>query len=274
MNNKFVIAGVALLALAALTLSGCGKKTTTTETNTAKNTNTVVTEAPYIMSGSTKVFNLKLANGLLNYKTMTFYAGDTIEVRLTSDDQPVNFKFQEVPAAASTNGIFGTIIQENDQGGTYHLVCSDRDCGNIALTVVPKANTNSTTGSNTNGTTNTNTTANTNAASQVSKVEFQRIPAGATFSPTNTYETTSSFQVGDQFGLSVTGTFKTGDKSTFSVTDSTGREIEPQGMSSNLQTGTNGTCCFSLPSAAGNYFIKVFVNGVETRSTSITVSAK
>ncbi len=274
MNKKFILGSCVLLAMAALILSGCTKKTATTTANTAKNINAVVTEAPYTLTGSNKVFNLKLVNGQLNYKTMTFHAGDTIEIRLTSDDQPVNFKFREVPAAASTNGVFGTIIQDNDQGGTYHLICADRDCGNITLTVIPKTNANSAAGGNTNGTVNAGVGANTNSVGQVSKVEFQRIPAGTAFSPTNTYETTTSFRVGDQFGLSVTGTFKAGDASTFSITDSTGREIEPQSAPSNLQTGTNGTCCFALPSTAGNYFVKVFVNGIEAKSTPITVSAK
>jgi hypothetical protein len=210
------------------------------------------------MSGTTKVFSLQLVNGLLNYKTMTFHAGDMVEVRLTSDGQPVDFMFQEVTAAASTNGVFGTSIANDDQGGTYHLICKNQSCGSLTLTVIPKNAT-------------ANTTANTNSSSQISKVELQRIPAGTTFNPQNTYETTTSFQLGDQFGMSITGAFSSGDKSTFSITDSDGTEVEPQGISSNLQNGSNGTCCFSLPDTAGSYNLNIYINSIKSQSVPITV---
>ncbi|MFH0805242.1 MAG: hypothetical protein V1916_03555 [Patescibacteria group bacterium] len=231
----------------------------------------MVTETPYVMENDLKVFTLKLVGGVLNYKTMTFHAGDRVEVRLTSDSQPVNFKFQEVPTAASVNGIFGTILQDNDQGGTYHLICSDRECGSIALTVVPNTNTNAA-ASNSNAVTNSNAAANANAANQITKVELQRIPADTTFSPTNTYTTTTSFQVGDLFGLGVTGNFAAGTKLAHTFTDSTGREIEAQSQHPDIQSGTNGSCCFSLPAAAGSYNLKLYVNGTAAPSVPITIS--
>jgi hypothetical protein len=264
MNKKKLFLASIVVIGAVLILSGCGKKTTNTS---AANTNTIITEAPYTMSGNTKAFNLKLVNGQLNYKTMTFYAGDSVEVRLTSDNQPVDFKFQEVPSAASTNGIFGTNLEENDQGGTYHLICSDRECGIITLTVVPKTNTNAS-NSNTNGATNTNTAPN----KEITKVELQRIPAGTAFSPSNTYETTTSFQVGDQFGLSVTGNFIVGTKFAHSITDSTGKDVEGQTQHSDLRGGSNGSCCYSLPSTAGSYNIKLFIDGVAAETVPITVA--
>ncbi|MFA6099070.1 MAG: hypothetical protein WCV50_06070 [Patescibacteria group bacterium] len=271
MNKKNILASTALLVLVALTASGCTKKTTTnTTTNTVKNTNVIVTEAPYIMTGSTKVFNLKLVNGLLNYKTMTFHAGDTVEVRLTSDSQPVDFQFQEVSSATSVNGVFGTVITEDDRGGTYHLICKNTSCGNIAVTVIPNANINSS-ASNTNASANINAAANTNTANQITKVELQRIPAGTTFSPTNTYETTTSFQVGDQFGLGVTGNFAAGTKLAHSFTDSSGAEIEAQSQHPDIQNGTNGSCCFGLPATAGSYDLKLYVNGTVAQSIPFTM---
>lgn len=266
---KLIVMGI-LIVGAGFVISGCTKKTTNT-TNT--NTPVVVTEAPFVLENGSKVFTLKLVNGLLNYKTMTFHAGDRVEVRLTSDDQPINFKFQEVPAAASTNGVFGTILQDNDQGGTYHLICSDRECGSITLTVIPKAGTN-TSANNTNQASNTNTGANINSTNQITKVELQRIPEGTGFTPTGTYETTTSFHVGDQFGLSVTGDFIVGTKFAHAITDSSGKSVEAQTAHSDLRAGTNGSCCYSLPTSAGSYNVKLYINGTEAQSVPITMESK
>ncbi|MFA6588259.1 MAG: hypothetical protein WCT08_04260 [Patescibacteria group bacterium] len=263
MSKKTILIRSVFLIALAFVVTGCSKKTTNTNT-TNTNTNVVVTEAPFVMNGSTKVFSLKLVNGLFNYKTMTFYAGDNVEVRLTSNNQPVDFKFQNVPAT-STNGIFRTIIQDDDKGGTYLLVCSNQECGSITLTVIPKTNTNTTNG-NTNQAANTNTSPN-----QITKVELQRIPAGTTFSPNNTYETTTSFNVGDQFGLSVTGEFKLGTTLAHTFTNSAGKEIEAQSKHQNLQPGTNGSCCFSLPTTAGSYNLKLYVDGKAAQSVPITL---
>lgn len=272
MNKKIILASVVLLAAAALTLSGCGKKTITTTNTTTTNTNTVVvTEAPYTMSGATKVFSLQLANGLFNYKTMTFHAGDSVEIRLTSDGQPVDFKFQDVPAASS-NGVFGTIIQNNDPGGTYRLICSDRECGSITLTVIPNTTANTNTLANTNQAINTNA-SNTNSIpnKEITKVELQRIPAGTGFNPANTYPSTTSFQVGDQFGLSVTGNFIVGTKLAHSITDSTGAEVESQTQHADLRAGSNGSCCYSLPATAGSYNLKLFIDGTAAETVPFTV---
>lgn len=264
-NKKLFLIFVVLIGV-ALIISACGKKTQTNTNTASSNTNKVVTEAPYTMSGNTKIFDLKLVNGMLNYKTMTFYAGDAIQVNLTSDDQPVDFKFQNVDAK-STSGVFSTMINNTDPGGVYQLVCSDRECGAITVTVINP-------NKNTNTTTNTNQTANTNSASSISKVELQRIPAGTTFSPSNTYETTTSFPVGDQFGISVTGNFATGTKLAHTFADSTGKEIEAQSSHPDLQTGTNGSCCFSLPATAGSYNLKLYINGAVAQSVPITVTEK
>jgi hypothetical protein len=270
MTSQKLLTGAIIVIGAALILSGCGKKTVT-DTNTQQNINAVITEAPYIMSGTTKIFSLKLINGQLNYKTMTFLAGDSIQIRLTSDAQPVDFKFREIPDAASTAGIFNTNIQDNDPGGTYYLICKDRECGSITVTVVPKTNTNSTTG-NTNQI--TNTASNTNTTNQITKVELQRIPAGTGFTPANTYETTTSFEVGDQFGLGVTGDFIVGAKLAHDFTDSTGKSIEAQTTHPDLRAGTNGSCCYSLPTSAGSFDLNVYINGDKAETVPITMTPK
>jgi hypothetical protein len=267
MNKKIILLSIVLLAAVALTVSGCGKKTTTSTTNTAINTNTVVTEAPYTMVGGSKVFNLQLIDGLMNYKTMTFHAGDLVEVRLTSNGQPVDFMFQEVSAAASTNGVFGTKIENNDQGGTYHLICKTQSCGSITLTVIPNTTANTNTAANTNQSANTNSTPN----KEITKVELQRIPVGTTFSPTNTYAATTEFQVGDQFGMSVTSNFIVGTKLAHSITDSTGAEVESQTQHADLRAGSNGSCCYSLPATAGSYNLKLFIDGTAAETVPFTV---
>lgn len=271
MNNKKALLVAAMVLGIAVVLSACGKKTATTTTNTATNTNTntnaVVTEAPYTMVGGTKVFNLTLVNGALNYKTMTFHAGDSVEVRLTSNNQPVDFNFSPVPAA-STDGVFRTNIANDDKGGTYSLGCVNTSCGIITLTVIPTANANANTAANSNQATNTNT------ANQITKVELQRIPAGTGFTPTGTYETTTSFKVGDQFGVSVTGDFTVGSKLTHTFTDSTGKATEALSSHPDLRGGTNGSCCFSLPTTAGSYNLELYVNGAKAQSVPITMTNK
>ncbi|MFA5134413.1 MAG: hypothetical protein WC505_01340 [Patescibacteria group bacterium] len=261
-----IIAIVVIGAAAAVYFVTKGEKNSNSvaTVNTAQNTNTAVTEAPYTMSGNTKVFSLELVNGQLNYKTMTVYAGDSVQIKLTSDGQPVDFQFQNVPEAVSTAGIFNTTIQENDQGGTYYLICADNTCGSIAVTVVPKANVNA-------SASNANASTNAASAAEITKVELQRIPAGTTFSPTDTYETTTSFEVGDLFGLSVTGNFAAGTTLAHTFTDSTGAEIETQSQHPDLQAGTNGSCCYSLPLTAGSYNLKLFVNGAAAQSVPITL---
>jgi len=266
-KTKFFLVA-AILLCGTFILTGCGNKNTNTNTN--KNTNTVVTEAPFTMSGATKVFNLKLVNGLLNYKTMTFYAGDTVEVRLTdANNQPVEFEFKGITQSA--NGVFNTSIANDDKGGIYQLTCVNIECGSLAVTVI---NQNANTSTNTVTNTSTNT-SNANAQG-VTKVEMQRIPAGTTFDPASgaTYATTTNFTVGDQFGLSVTGVFDSGATTTHAILDASGTVVDPQGMSTALQTGTNGTCCYTVPSTAGSYTVKVYVNGTEAQSVPITVAAQ
>lgn len=267
MDKKKILFVATVIVSTALILSGCGKKTTTT--NTAKNTNTtvIVTEAPYTLVGSNKVFNLQLVDGVLNYKTMTFHAGDMVEVRLTSNGQPVDFMFQEVAAAASTNGVFGTKIENNDQGGTYHLICKTQSCGSITLTVIPNTTANTNATANTNQSTNASSTPN----KEITKVELQRIPVGTTFSPTNTYAATTEFQVGDQFGMSVTGNFIVGTKLAHSITDNTGAEVESQTQHADLRAGSNGSCCYSLPTTAGSYNLKLFIDGTAAETVPFTV---
>jgi hypothetical protein len=272
MNKKQYLIAATIMIGAAFFLTGCGSKNT--NTNSQLNANVVVTEAPYTLSGATKVFNLKLVNGLLNYKTMAFHAGDSVQVRLMSDDQPVDFKFQNVPAE-STNGIFSTNVAADDKGGTYNLICKDRECGSIAVTVIsnPNASANTNSVANTNATANTNASSNTNT-SGVTNVELQRLPSGTTFNPNVNMPTTTAFKVGDQFGISITGTFKTGDKSSFSITNSKGQTVDPQSAQRDLQTGTNGSCCYNLPATVGSYNLNVFVNSAKTQSVPITISAK
>ncbi|PIY95764.1 MAG: hypothetical protein COY66_05890 [Candidatus Kerfeldbacteria bacterium CG_4_10_14_0_8_um_filter_42_10] len=269
MSKKLVLLA-ALLVSFALVLSGCGKKTQTNANTTPINTNTVVTEAPFTLSGITKIFELKLVNGQLNYKTMTFYAGDTIRVSLTNDDQPVDFEFKNV-GAKSTSGVFSTSISNTDPGGVYQLGCIDRDCGIITVTVI-NSNKNININSNANQATNTNT--NNTATSSITKAELQRLPAGTTIIPGMSMETTDIFQIGDQYGLNVLGVFKEGDILTHSIVDSNGTEVEPQGPSSNLITGSNGSCCYSLPNLAGSYSVRLYVNGQETLSVPFTVTAE
>lgn len=266
MNKKYTVVSTVLLVAAAVALSGCGKKTTTTTTNT-NTVPVVVTEAPFTMESGKKVFSLQLVNGLLNYKTMTFTPGDTVEIRLTSDNQPADFKFLEVPAV-STNGIFGTILNTNDPGGTYKLVCVDRECGTITITVLPGTNV------NTNASAVTNQPANTNSTSQITKAETQRIPAGTTLTPGMNMVTTTTFTVGDQLALNITGTFNSGDMLTHAITSSTGTTVIAQGPSSTLMTGSNGSCCSALPSVAGSYNVDLYVNGTKAQSVPITVTSK
>ncbi|MFA5069937.1 MAG: hypothetical protein WC528_01530 [Patescibacteria group bacterium] len=260
-HKKILLAGVVFLLAVSLVLAGCGKKTTTTSnTNTsAQNVNTKTDEAPYTLVGNTKIFALLLVNGVFEYTKMTFLAGDTVKVTLTENGAPVDFEFVN-PNVKSTNGQFVTGIQNNDQGGTYQLVCTGRECGTINVTVVPAA------------TTNTNAAANTNASYGITKVELQRLPKGITFSPNVNMATTNSFSVGDNFGFGVTGTFATGAKLTFAILDSSGNIVEPQGMAFNLVNGTNGNCCFGLPNSAGSYNVKFYVNGTEGYSAPITVT--
>ncbi|MDD5039579.1 MAG: hypothetical protein PHY34_00325 [Patescibacteria group bacterium] len=273
MKPWYVLVPVLIIAV-AITVSGCGKKTSNTpKTNANKNTNTVVTEAPYTTENGTKIFSLQLVNGLLNYKTITVYAGDAMEIRLTDNGQPVDFEFKGI--TQSTNGVFGTRINLDDPGGTYQLTCLNTSCGSIAVTVI-NTSTNANTAANANTALNANAAAgsNTNAANQITKVELQRIPAGTTFTPTDMYETTTSFTVGDLFGLSVTGNFAAGTTFAHSFTDSTGADVEGQSQHSNLQQGSNGSCCFSLPPAAGSYNLRLIVNGTEAESVPITMSAQ
>jgi len=261
-TNRFLMIALAI-GLVSL-LAGCGKKAITNQAadpNQKTNADVVVTEAPYTMAGGTKIFNLELADGKLNYKTMTFNAGDMIEIHLSNNGQPENFRFQNIPAF-STNGVFGTKIQNDDQGGNYFLVCTEKDCGMIAVTVVP-----GTAGANTSPTdVNVN-----NQTTKIDKIELQRIPAGTTFNPANTYEATAIFKVGDQFGFNITGTFKVNDKLTYEIVDTAGKIIEPQGVSSKLITGSNGSCCFATPTKVGAYTFKAYVSGVESGTTNFSI---
>lgn len=265
-NKKIILASAVMLVAMALIISSCGKKTQTNTNTTPANTNVVVTEAPYTMSGSTKVFTLKLVNGMLNYKTMTFHAGDSIQVNLTSDGQPVDFEFKGT-GAKSTSGVFSTMISNTDSGGTYQLSCVDRDCGGITLTVIPLKTTNTNTNTN-------NAVSNTNSQSGITKVELQRLPAGTAFSPNVNMSTTATFEVGDQMGFGVTGIFNSGDKLTFAITDANGNTVIGQGLQKDLITGTNGSCCFGLPSSAGSYNVQFYVNGVLGESVPITMTKK
>lgn len=272
-NTLVVLIIVAVVAVVAgvVYFVWFGKKEKATNSNTATNnapvnTNVVVTEAPFIRSGNTKIFSLKLIDGQLNYKTMTFYAGDNIQVNLTSDGQPVDFEFQSV-GVKSTSGVFSTQINTTDPGGVYQLVCSDRSCGAVTVTVI-----NSNVNLNTNATVNTNQSANTNSTSQITKVELQRLPAGVAFNPGINMATTTSFNVGDQYGIGVTGVFKSGDQLTHSITNMNGQEVLSGGVASSPTTGTNGTCCFALPSVAGQYNVKIDLNGVVAQTVPITVS--
>jgi len=264
MNNKAMWRSAIFLVVLSLALAGCGqKKTTASTTNTPIK---VVIEAPYVVENGLKVYALKLVNGLLDYKTMTLHPGDRIEIRLTSDGQPVDFKFQEVPAA-STNGIFGTDINTTDPGGTYHLVCVDRECGSITVTVPPGTN------GNTNTTaSNTNQTSTTPVVSQISKAEMQQVPAGTTFGPGLTLKTTTAFNVGDQFGLNVVGTFNPTDLLTYAINDQAGVQVIAPGPNAKLTGTSNGSCCYGLPSQAGNYTVDLLINGVKATSIPITLA--
>lgn len=261
MVNKKVLF-MAVLAVFVLVLFGCGKAKQETNGNNNANTSIVGGEAPYVMSGSTKVFALKLVNGRLNYTTMTFYAGDSIRVELTSDGQLVDFEFIGV-GAQSTNGAFSTMISNTDPGGTYQLGCQDRACGSLTVTVI-------------NSNKNINTAQDTNSSFGISKAELQRLPAGADFSRyvsgELTMEVTNRFKISDQYGLNVTGTFQSGDMLTHAISDNTGKEVFGQGPQSKLQTGSNGTCCFSLPEVAGEYNVNLYVNGNMAESMTIIVS--
>ena len=271
MNNKRLLMS-AIMIVAVSLLVGCGKaKNTNTNTttnsneneNSAVNTNTNPGEAPFTMSGTTKVFTLKLVNGAFNYNTMTFYAGDNVQVTLTSDNQPVDFIFVGTDAR-STSGVFSTNIVNTDPGGTYQLQCADRACGSLTVSVINLNPVNS----NTN---NTNTT-NTSGTNVITNVELQRIPVGTTFDPSTRYTTTTDFKIGDQFGFGATGTFSTGAKLTFSVADSAGQVVDGPSMQFDLINGTNGNCCFALPATAGQYSIKFNVNGTEASSVPITIA--
>ncbi|MFA5107138.1 MAG: hypothetical protein WC497_02285 [Patescibacteria group bacterium] len=263
---------LSLFTIMMVTVIGCGKaKNTNTNTatnenensNSAINTNTNPGEAPFTMSGTTKVFTLKLVNGVFNYNTMTFYAGDNVQVTLTSDNQPVDFIFVGT-GARSTSGVFSTNIVNTDPGGTYQLQCADRACGSMTVTVINLNPVNS----NTN---NTNAT-NTSGTNGITNVELQRIPVGTTFNPSTRYTTTTDFKIGDQFGFGATGTFSTGAKLTFSVADSAGQVVDGPSMEFDLINGTNGNCCFALPSTAGQYSIKFNINGTEASSVPITIT--
>jgi len=261
MNHQKLLAAIAIGAVFSVVGAGCSKTTT-------KNTNTVVTEAPYVVEGAKRVYSLQLVNGLLNYKTMTFHPGDSVEIRLTEAGQPVDFYFQEVTAAASTNGIFGTNINTDDPGGTYHLICKNRECGGITVTVPPGTKT------ITNATGATNQPVNTNTANGITKVELQRVPVGATFGPNNNYAITTTFVVGDQFGLNVNGKFNPTDLLTYGVNNSGGQQVIMPGPSSKLTGTSNGSCCFGLPATAGSYDLILYINGVQARSVPITMTAK
>ncbi|MDD5342364.1 MAG: hypothetical protein PHI73_03440 [Patescibacteria group bacterium] len=257
---------IALFLMLVLILSGCGQKKKSTDNvntnnaNTNSNTNAIGGEAPFTMSGNTKVFTLKLVNDRFNYTTMTFYAGDIVRVTLASDDQPVDFEFKGT-GAVSTSGTFSTSINNTDPGGTYQLTCKDRECGSITVNVV-----------NLNpASANTNTNASTTG---ITRVELQRLPAGTTFSPNVNMEVTNTFEVGDLYGIGVIGNFTANDKYSRAIVDSAGNVVEAVGPESQLQAGnsTNGSCCFSLPSTPGEYSMKIYLNGVEAQSVPITVS--
>jgi hypothetical protein len=124
---------------------------------------------------------------------------------------------------------------------------------------------------NTNAAANTNSGVNTNSATGITKVELQRLPKGVTFSTNVNMATTNSFSVGDSMGFNVTGTFAEGSKLTFAILDSNGNIAEPQGMSLNLINGSNGNCCFGLPTSAGSYTVKFYVNGTEGYSLPMTL---
>jgi hypothetical protein len=263
-HKKIILAGAVILLSAGLILAGCGKKTANTNTS-VQNVNTKTDEAPYTMITGTKTFALQLVNGLFEYSKMTFHAGDSVKVTLKENGTPVEFEFVN-PNVKSTDGVFSTILQANDQGGTYQLVCQGRECGTIVLTVVPSST------ANTNASVNTNAVTNTNSASSITKVELQRLPKGTDFSTNVNMAVTNSFSVGDSFGFGVTGTFASAAKLTFAILDSKGTVVEPQGMQFNLMNGTNGNCCFGLPQTAGSYNLKFYVNGTEGYSAPITVT--
>lgn len=269
-HKKIILAGAVILLAAGLILAGCGKKTADTNTS-VQNVNTKTDEAPYTMITGTKTFALQLVNGLFEYSKMTFYAGDSVKVTLKENGTPVDFEFV-MPNVKSTDGIFTTILQANDQGGTYQLVCQERECGTIVLTVVPSSAPNTNESVNTNTSANANSSVNINASGGITRVELQRLPKGTDFSPNVNMATTNSFSVGDNFGFGVTGTFASAAKLTFAILDSKGTVVEPQGMQFNLINGTNGNCCFGLPATAGSYNVKFYVNGTEGYSAPITVT--
>jgi len=104
------------------------------------NTNTTLTPAEFTMTNTQKVFDLQVVNGSFNHSSITYQTSETVEIRLRKDDQPVDFRLQEVPSVQSKDGVMLTNQSPLNQVGTYHLVCVNQGCGVMVVNITAGQN--------------------------------------------------------------------------------------------------------------------------------------
>ncbi|MDD5040226.1 MAG: hypothetical protein PHY34_03685 [Patescibacteria group bacterium] len=253
MNRRATLWGVFIVIIGiAIFASGCGKKIVN-----QNNDRPAKAEPSFTLVAdpvpNTKLFALSLTDGVLNYSAIQLAAGDAVKITLQYEGAPVDFKFEE-PDVYSTDAAYFMKTNPYHPGGAYHLACAKQDCGSMMVIIE-----------------NPNPSVDSTVQNGITRVAVQKVPLGVPFSPGMALQESTVFSNGDQMGISISGAFDEGASYAYQLFDPNGTAIAERSPSYPLKTGDNGSCCFALPTAAGSYALKFYMNDTEIKTAIIDI---